>query len=145
MEIVNRKAKFEYQFLQTFEAGLSLVGTEVKALRAGDANIGDAWCYFRDDELYLKNLHISEYKYGSDEQHDVMRERKLLLKKGELRKLKRKSEEKGLTIIPYKIYFSDSGYAKVQIAVAKGKKSFDKRESIKERDVQRDVDRMKKY
>jgi SsrA-binding protein len=145
VEIINRKARYEYHFLQKFEAGLALLGTEVKALRDGEANIGDAWCYFRGGELYLKNLHIGDYKYGSGYQHDPMRERKLLLKKSELRKLERKSKEKGLTIIPYRLYFSDTGYAKCEIVVAKGKKAYDKRESIKERDIQRDVDRLDKY
>ena len=143
MEIVNRKAKYEYEFLQTMEAGMQLTGTEVKSLRNGDANMGDAWCLFEQGELYIKNLHIGEYKHASNEQHAPLRMRKLLLHKAELRKLERRATEKGLTIVPYRIFFSESGYAKCEIALARGKKSFDKRESIKEKDVQRDLDRTK--
>lgn len=141
MEIVNRKAKYEYEFLLTMEAGLQLTGSEVKSVRHGDVNIGDAWCLFQDGDLYLKNLHIGEYKQAASHQHEPMRTRKLLLHRAELKKLLRRVNEKGLTIIPYRIYFSDSGYAKCEIAVVRGKKSYDKRESIKRRDVQRDLDR----
>jgi SsrA-binding protein len=144
MEIVNRKAKFEYEFLQTMEAGMQLTGTEVKSLRNGDANMGDAWCLFENGELYIKNLHIGEYKHASTEQHPPMRIRKLLLHKAELKKLERRATEKGLTIVPYRIFFAESGFAKCEIALARGKKSFDKRETIKERDVQRDLDRTRK-
>jgi SsrA-binding protein len=144
MEIVNRKAKYEYHFIQKYEAGMQLVGTEVKALRAGEASITDAWCYFKGDELFMKNLHISAYKNGPEIQHDPERERKLLLKKAELRKLHRAATQKGLTIIPYKIYFSESGYAKCQIVVAQGKQSHDKRQTIKERDMKRDMERIKR-
>ena len=141
MEIVNRKAKYEYEFLQTVEAGLKLTGTEVKSLRNGDANIGDAWCLFQNGELFIKNLHIGEYKHASAEQHEPMRMRKLLLHKAELKKLERRVTEKGLTLVPYRIFFAESGFAKCEIALARGKKSFDKRESIKDRDMQRDLDR----
>jgi SsrA-binding protein len=141
MEILNRKAKFEYQFLQSFEAGIMLKGTEVKSLRLGQANMSDAWCVFEDGELYLKNLHISEYEQASMSQHEVKATRKLLLNKAELKKLERRVAEKGLTIVPYRIYFSDRGHAKCEIYLAQGKKAFDKRNTIKERDVQRDIDR----
>jgi SsrA-binding protein len=141
MEIVNRKARYEYEFLQTFEAGIQLMGTEVKSVRNGEVNIGDAWCLFHNGELFIKNLHIGEYRHASTDQHSPMRMRKLLLHKLELKKLERQVTEKGLTLVPYKIYFAESGFAKCQIAVARGKKSFDKRESIKQRDVQRDLDR----
>ena len=143
MEIVNRKAKFEYEFLLTLEAGMQLTGTEVKSLRNGDVNMGDAWCLFQDGELFIKNLHIGEYKHASTEQHMPLRIRKLLLHKAELKKLERRVTEKGLTIVPYRIFFAESGFAKCEIAVARGKKSFDKRQSIKEKDVQRDMDRRK--
>ncbi|HLF63332.1 MAG TPA: SsrA-binding protein SmpB [Saprospiraceae bacterium] len=143
MEIVNRKAKYEYEFLQTVEAGLQLTGTEVKSLRNGDCNIGDAWCLFQSGELYIRNLHIGEYKLASAGQHVPLRMRKLLLHKAELKKLERRVTEKGLTLVPYRIFFAESGFAKCEIALAKGKKSFDKRESIKEKDVQRDLDRTK--
>ncbi|MDX1479788.1 MAG: SsrA-binding protein SmpB [Saprospiraceae bacterium] len=144
MEILNRKAKFEYHFVQKFEAGMALVGTEVKALRAGEASLGEAWCHFEGDELFLKNMHIGHYRNGPPTQHDHRRTRKLLLKAAELRKLKRKAEEKGMTIVPLRIYFSDNGYAKCEIALAQGKRSYDKRQTIKERDVQRDLARLKK-
>jgi SsrA-binding protein len=141
MEIVNRKAKFEYHFLQTYEAGMLLTGTEVKSLRAGDANLSDAWCLFDGGELYVKSMYIAPYKFGPQNQHEPRRTRKLLLKRSELKKLERKSTEKGLSIIPYKIYFGETGFAKCEIALAKGKKAYDKRDSIKERDVKRDLDR----
>jgi len=141
MEILNRKAKFEYQLLQSFEAGIMLKGTEVKSLRLGQANMSDAWCVFEDGELYLKNLHISEYEHASMTQHEAKATRKLLLTKAELKKLERRVAEKGLTIVPYRIYFSERGHAKCEIFLAQGKKAFDKRNTIKERDVQRDMDR----
>ena len=142
-EIVNRKAKYEYQLLQQFEAGLQLTGSEVKSLRAGKANMTDAWCVFMDGELYLKNLHIAEYTQAMVN-HEPKRTRKLLLRKPELRKIERKSKEKGYSIIPLRIFFSETGYAKCEIALAQGKKSFDKRESIKQKDVKRDLERMRK-
>lgn len=141
MEILNRKAKYEYHLLQSFEAGMMLKGTEVKSLRLGLANMSDAWCIFEQGELYLKNLHISEYEHASMSQHEAKASRKLLLKKAELKKLERRVEEKGLTIVPYKIYFSARGHAKCEIYLAQGKKEFDKRNTIKDRDVQRDIDR----
>jgi SsrA-binding protein len=141
MEIVNRKARYEYEFLQTFEAGIQLMGTEVKSVRNGEVNIGDAWCLFHNGELFIKNLHIGEYKHASTDQHSPMRMRKLLLHKLELKKLERQVTEKGLTLVPYKIYFAESGFAKCQIAVDRGKKRLDNRESIKQRDFQRDLDR----
>ena len=141
MEIVNRKARYEYIQVQSYEAGLVLKGTEVKSLRLGLANISDAWCVFEDGELFIKQLHINEYEHASAKQHEAKGTRKLLLKKGELKKLERKVEEKGLTIIPYRIFFSERGHAKCEIWLAQGKKEFDKRNTIKERDIQRDVDR----
>lgn len=143
MEIVNRKAKFEYQFIQEFEAGIQLTGSEVKSLRAGKANMTDAWCLFQNGELYLKNLHISEYKQAMVN-HDPKRTRKLLLRKPELKKIERRSKEKGYSIVPLRIFFSETGYAKCDIALAQGKKSFDKRQSIKQKDLKRDLERIKK-
>jgi len=143
MEVVKRKAKYEYHFLQTYEAGMALVGTEVKSLRIGDGNLTDAWCTFENGELIIKSLYIAPYKYGPVNQHETRRKRKLLLKKAELKKLLRRVKEKGQTIVPYRIYFSESGFAKCEIALAQGKKSYDKRESIKRRDVDRDLDRAK--
>lgn len=142
MEIVNRKARHEYAMLQKLEAGIMLRGSEVKSIRAGKVNMSDAWCIIEAGELYLKNLHIAEYEQaGSDNQHMTKANRKLLLHKSELRKLERRVKEKGLTIIPYRIYFSDRGIVKCEIWLAQGKKSFDKRETIKERDVKREMDR----
>lgn len=141
MEIINRKARHEFHMIQKYDAGIVLKGTEVKSLRLGRANMSDAWCVFEEGELYLKQLHINEYEQASMSQHEAKGPRKLLLKKNELKKLERRVNEKGLTIIPYRIYFSDRGHAKCEIWLAQGKKEFDKRNTIKERDVQRDIDR----
>jgi SsrA-binding protein len=143
-EIVNRKAKFEYSFLQMYEAGLVLTGTEVKALRLGMANLNDAYCLFDQGNLTVKNMFISEYDHGTIYNHDSRRDRRLLLRKPELKKLERRVTEKGFTIVPYRLYFSDRGFAKLEVALAQGKKAFDKRETIKERDSKRDLDRLKK-
>ena len=139
-EIINRKAKFLYNLLDSFEAGVMLLGTEVKSIRLGNANLRDAYCYFKNGELYLKNLHVSEYKFGNRANHEPRRERKLLLTKRELKKLFRKSEEKNLTIVPYRIFLSERGFVKVEIFLAQGKKSFDKRHSLKEKDLKREMD-----
>jgi SsrA-binding protein len=143
MEVLNRKAKFEYQIIQEFEAGIQLSGSEVKSLRAGMANMTDAWCLFENGQLYIKNLHISEYKQAMVN-HEPKRTRKLLLRKPELRKIERKSKEKGYSIVPLRIFFSETGYAKCDIALAQGKKAFDKRQSIKQKDMDRDMARLKK-
>jgi len=140
-EIINRKAKFEYQFIQGFEAGIMLQGTEVKSLRNGDANMNDAYCLFKNCELYIRNLFIGEYSHGNVNNHETRRERKLLLKKSELTKLEKRVSEKGFTIVPYRIFFSERGYAKMEVFLAQGKKSYDKRESIKQKDIRRDLDR----
>lgn len=142
INIFNRKAKFSYEFIETYTAGMVLRGTEIKAIREGKANLGDAYCYFRKGELYVKNLHISEYSAGNIHNHEVQRIRKLLLNKRELRQLEKKVKTSGVTIIPYKIFISNRGFAKMEIALAKGKKSHDKRQSIKERDDKRSMDRM---
>lgn len=141
IQIVNRKAKFQYFFESTYEAGISLTGTEVKSIRNGEANLNDAYCAFEREELYVKSMFIAEYKYGNQQNHETRRTRKLLLKKGELKKLDRKVKEKGYTIIPYMLFINERGLAKLEIAVARGKKGFDKRESIKEKDQKRDLDR----
>ena len=140
-EIVNKKAKFEYQFLLEFEAGVMLVGTEVKSLRAGNANLKDAYCHFKDGALILKSMYIGEYTHGNINNHETRRDRKLLLKKPELKKLDRGVKEKGQTIVPYKAYFSERGFVKIHIVLAQGKKSYDKRSSIKDKDLKRDADR----
>lgn len=143
INIVNRRVSYEYHILQKYTAGLVLNGTEVKSLRDGNANLQEGFCFFRDGELYIKNLQISIYKQGTLSNHEPLRTRKLLLKKVELRKLKSKSEEKGISIVPVKIFFSETGYAKIEIALASGKKLFDKREDIKKRDIEREIARYK--
>jgi SsrA-binding protein len=142
--ITNRRATHDYAFVIELEAGIVLTGTEIKSIRAGYANLGDAYCIFEHGELYVKNMNISEYANGSYYNHETRRTRKLLLRRNELRKLERRLKERGMAIIPYKLYISDRGFAKLQIALAQGKKSFDKRESIKERDVKRDIDKVMK-
>jgi SsrA-binding protein len=140
--IVNRKAKFEYICLQQFEAGMVLLGTEVKSLKAGNANLSDAYCLFaKDRELILKSSFIAEYAHGNVNNHESRRDRKLLLRNTELKKLEKKVLEKGYTIIPYKFYFNARGFAKVEIWLAQGKKAYDKRQSIKEKDITREMDR----
>lgn len=139
--ILNRQAKFEYHFIETYVAGLVLKGTEIKSVREGKVNIKEGYCYFRDGELYIKDMHINPYTLGNIHNVDPVRERKLLLSKLELKKLKTKSEEKGLTIIPVKLFFNDRNLAKLEIALAQGKKLYDKREDIKSRDTQRMVQR----
>jgi len=144
VEIINRKASFEYKFLDEYEAGIMLTGTEIKSIREGNANLKEAFCAFKGDELYVRNMFVAEYKYGTIHTHETKRTRKLLLKKQELKKLQKKVKEKGFTIVPYKMFISERGFAKVVIMLAQGKKYFDKRQSIKERDNKRDLDRIKK-
>ena len=144
IEIVNRKAAYEYYFVQEFDAGIMLTGSEIKSIRSGNANLSDAYCIFENGELWVRNLYIAEYEYGTDSNHLPRRTRKLLLRRPELRKLERGIREKGSTIVPYKIFISDRGLAKLAIVLARGKKTFDKRETIKEREGKRDLDRLKK-
>ncbi|MFA8343255.1 MAG: SsrA-binding protein SmpB [Rhodothermaceae bacterium] len=141
---VNRKARFEYHILQTYEAGLVLVGTEVKALRQNKANLTDAYAAIRDGEVWLLNAHIGVYDFGNINNHEPLRERKLLLNFKEIKKLKNQVNEKGNTLIPLRIYFT-KGKAKLELAVAKGKKMFDKREDIKKKDQKRDLERSVRY
>lgn len=141
IEIQNRRASFEYQFLETFTAGLVLTGTEIKSIRQGKANLTDAYCLFFQDELYVRNMHISIYEEGTHYNHAPLKDRKLLLTKRELKKLIKELKNVGLTIIPTRLFISDKGYAKLNIALAKGKKTFDKREDIKEKDIKRDMER----
>lgn len=144
IEIKNRRAGFEYFFLQSYTAGIVLRGTEIKSLREGKANLTDSYCSFLNGELWVNNLHISEYRFGSYYNHEVKRSRKLLLNAHELRKLLAKTKEKGLTIIPVMLFIDSRGYAKLEIALAKGKHSYDKRETIKEKDNKRELDRLMK-
>lgn len=135
--IVNRRAGYEYHFLERYTAGIILTGTEIKAVRLGKVQLGDAFCMFYGNELFIRNMQISVYDFGSFSNHDPKRSRKLLLSRKELKKLKSKSQETGVTIIPIKLFFSERNFAKVEIALAKGKKEFDKRETIKEREHDR--------
>ena len=141
---VNRKARHEYSILQTIEAGIVLVGTEVKALRQGKANLVDSYSKIQNGEIWLVNANISEYTQGNINNHEPRRERKLLLNKSEIKKLVSKINEKGLTLIPLRLYFK-KGKVKVELAVAKGKKVYDKRRDIAKRDFERDQDRRVKY
>lgn len=145
IEIKNKRAWHDYNILETYIAGIQLTGTEIKSIRNGKANLSDAYCYFTKGELYVKNMHISEYSHGSIFNHDPKRERKLLLHKNELIKLERKVKERGVTIIPLKLFINDRGLAKLEIALAKGKKIYDKRESIKQKDLQREIERLSKF
>ncbi|MEM6765842.1 MAG: SsrA-binding protein SmpB [Bacteroidota bacterium] len=144
--ISNRKASYEYHIEDRFEAGISLRGTEVKSLRAGKASLQEAFCYIKKEEVFVKNMNIAEYDKGSYNNHEPMRERKLLLRKKELKKIKKQLNEKGYTLIPLKVYFNKRNFAKMEIGLAKGKKIHDKRSDIKKKDTQRDLDRaMKNY
>lgn len=144
-EILNKKAQFEYFFVSTFEAGIMLQGTEIKSIRTGGSvNLSDAYCVFKGNELYAKSIHISPYKHGNHNNHEDRRDRKLLLRKIELKKLQKKVKEKGASIIPFRLYFTERGFVKVEIALTKGKKSYDKRHVIKERENKRDLARMNK-
>ena len=138
--IQNRKAFHDYQIDETYEAGIVLQGTEVKSLRAGKANFTDAFAFIQDQEVWLREFHISPYKFGSYSNHDPRRQRKLLLSKKEIRELDKYVQQKGYTLVPLKLYFK-KGYAKIQIGVARGKKRFDKRDSIKEKDTKREMER----
>jgi SsrA-binding protein len=141
--IKNKKASFEYHFIDTYIAGIQLTGTEIKSIRLGDVSLQEGYCLFSNSELYIKGMHISRYEQGTHYNHEPVRDRKLLLQKKELKKLEEKSSEKGLTIIPVKLFINDRGLAKLEIALAQGKKLFDKREDIKERDVKREMQREK--
>ena len=141
INIENRRAKFDFQFLENFVAGMMLTGTEIKSIREGKAGLSDSYCFLKNGALYIKNMHISEYSKGTHFNHEPTRERKLLLNKSELNKLEKKLKDQGLTIVPVKLFISESGYAKLEIALAKGKKEFDKRDSIKKKDVERELQR----
>jgi SsrA-binding protein len=141
LEISNRKAYHEYFFEAKYIAGMVLTGTEIKSLRLGKASFNDSYCHFIDGELFVKSLHIAEYTFGTYNNHDTVRDRKLLLNKQELRKLEGKTTEKGYSIIPLKIFLTEKGIFKMEIGLGKGKKLYDKRETIKERDTERDIKR----
>ena len=143
INIRNKKASFEYQILDKYIAGIVLQGSEIKSIRLGKVNLQDSYCTFFNDELYVKEMHIAPYELAKNYNHEAKRDRKLLLNKKELKKLFVKNKEKGLTIIPLRIFLNDKGLAKLEIAMAKGKKIYDKREDIKDRDLKRDMARLK--
>ncbi len=144
INIKNKRAYFDYEILEKYVAGIQLSGTEIKSIRMGRAGVVDSYCYFSRGELWVKGINISEYFYGTFNNHAPTRERKLLLKKKELYKLERKTKESGLTIIPLRMFINDRGFAKLEIGLAKGKKQHDKRETLKTKDANRDLDRVKK-
>jgi SsrA-binding protein len=141
IEIKNRSAYHDYFIEDKYDAGMVLAGTEVKSIRDGKVSFADSFCIFHKGELWVKNMHIAEYKFGTTNNHLAVHDRKLLLNKRELRKLENKMKEKGFTIVPLRIFFNDNGYAKLEIGLGKGKKFFDKRETIKKRDVEKEIKR----
>jgi SsrA-binding protein len=141
VQIKNRRASFEYHILEEYTAGLQLTGTEIKSIRESKASIADAFCIFRGGELYVVNMHIAEYTHGTYANHEPKRDRKLLMTRRELKKLNTKVKEKGFTIIPTLLFMNEKGLAKLTIALARGKHSYDKRQSIKSRDIKRDLDK----
>lgn len=142
--IRNKKASHDYEFLEKFVSGIILTGTEIKSIRLGKATISDSYCFFNNGELFIKGMHIAEYWWGNLNNHDPLRERKLLLTSRELRKIERKIKESGLTIIVIKVFINDRGLAKAEIAISKGKKEYDKRETLKRKDATREMDRLRK-
>jgi SsrA-binding protein len=145
INIKNKKAWHDYEILDKFVAGIQLTGTEIKSIRAGKASLVDAYCFFNQGELYVKGMHISEYDFGNIYNHFPKRDRKLLLTHRELRKLEKNIKEKGLTIVALKIFIAESSYAKLEIALARGKKEYDKREVMKKKDSKRELDRLMKH
>jgi SsrA-binding protein len=143
ISIQNRKARYEFEFIDEYVAGIQLKGTEIKSLREGKASLQEAYCYFKGNELFVKQMHIAPYAQGTHYNHAEDRERKLLLNKKELQKLQAKSKEKGLSIIPTKLFISARGFAKLAIVLGRGKKLHDKRDNIKEKDIKRDLERMR--
>ena len=143
INIRNRQAGYEYELLDKYVAGIVLTGTEIKSIREGKVNLQDGYCYFNNGEVFVKAVNITPYAQGTHYNHEATRERKLLLKRSEIQKLESKIEEKGLTLIPLILFINDRGFAKMEIAVGRGKKLHDKRESIKEKDAKRELDRMK--
>lgn len=137
--IKNKRATFDYEILERFTAGIQLFGTEVKSIRDGKAALTDTYCTFINEELWVKNMHIATYFFGTYNNHEVRRDRKLLLNKKELRKLDRATRESGLTIVPTKLFINEKGLAKLEIGLAKGKKAYDKRQSLKEKEMKRDL------
>ena len=144
INIKNRKAYFDYELIEKLVAGMQLTGTEIKSIRQGRASLADSYCLFKENELWVRNMRISAYDQGSYNNHDPHRDRKLLLNRKELNKLEKQTREKGLTIIALRIFINENGYAKLEIALARGRKKYDKREAIKQKDLKRDLDRLGK-
>ena len=144
VNIQNKRAKFEYNLLDKYVAGLQLSGTEIKSIRNSKANLNDSFCSFKGNELFIVGMHINEYEFGNYANHQPKRDRKLLLNRQELDKIRKKLKDVGLTIVPLRLFINDKGCAKIEIAVAKGKKLHDKRNTIKDRDIKRDIDRASK-
>ncbi len=145
IQIKNRRASFDYEILERYVAGIQLFGTEIKSIREGKAGLNDTYCIFVGNELWVKNMHIAAYRFGTYNNHEVQRERKLLLTKKELKKLMRGTKETGYTIVPLKLFINENGLAKLEIALVRGKKNYDKRQSLKEKEDKRHMDRAMKY
>ncbi|MDR2388573.1 MAG: SsrA-binding protein SmpB [Tannerellaceae bacterium] len=139
--IKNKRASFDYELLDTFTAGMVLTGTEIKSLRLGKASLGDTYCLIERGELWVKNLYIAEYFYGTYNNHAARRDRKLLLTRRELKKIEKSAKDAGLTIVPTRLFINEKGLAKIVVAIAKGKKAYDKRETLKQRDDRREITR----
>lgn len=144
INILNKRAKFDYEIIDRYDAGIVLTGTEIKSIRLGKASIAESFCEFSNGELFVINSNIEEYFFGTHYNHKAKSERKLLLNKKELKSLEKDLQNKGLTVVPLRLYINEKGYAKMEIALCRGKKNYDKRESIKDRDTKRDIDRIKK-
>ncbi len=145
IQIKNRRASFDYEILEKYSAGIQLFGTEIKSIRDGKAGLNDTYCIFIGNELWVKNMHISAYRFGTYNNHEVQRERKLLLNAKELKKLMRATKETGNTIVPLKLFINEKGLAKLDIALVKGKKNYDKRQTLKEKEDKRHIDRAMKF
>ncbi len=146
INIKNKRAEFDFEIIDRFDAGIMLTGSEIKSIRDGGGSIAESFCYLRDGQVYIKNMNIPEYSHGTYANHEPARLRKLLLTKRELTRIETKMKERGYTLIPLRVYISDRGFAKIQIGLGRGKKKFDKRESLQKKDVKRDIDRaLKKY
>lgn len=144
INIKNKRASFDFELSDRFTAGIQLFGTEIKSIREGKASLVDSYCLFEHEELWVKNMHIAEYKFGSFTNHEAKRDRKLLLNKKELNKLTRATKETGYTIVPTLLFINEKGFAKLEIALARGKKTYDKRQSLKEKEDKRFMDRAMK-